>query len=171
MIRKLKLKISPPMLPEDPEPTENQLKEYISRCVLVRPDQKARLRIAKFLWRMDELRNNPDVFLVAFKEGIRSFSDHSKDYDDYLQGDLWKSIRSSILDRSSGRCECCGGTANQVHHKDYRPRVIRGDDFRPLVAVCKRCHEYIHIDPKTRVFREYYDEHESALAKTYKVGF
>lgn len=50
---------------------------------------------------------------------------------------LWQSIRERVLERDRGECQCCGRKAEQVHHRDYRPRVLSGEDIDPLVSVCR----------------------------------
>lgn len=63
-------------------------------------------------------------------------------YADYLKSDLWKGIRSRVIKAGYGRCVRCSGTARQVHHKEYSHAILAGHDIKPLVAVCRDCHEY-----------------------------
>lgn len=83
------------------------------------------------------MEQHPDKFLVAF---VRN-----KDWyeNEYLTGTLWKSIRERVLKDASHKCACCPAKATEVHHRDYRPRVLSGDDISPLVALCRKCHRRI----------------------------
>jgi hypothetical protein len=66
-------------------------------------------------------------------------------YRDYLQSDLWKSIRDKVLAKYRHRCIKCGGQASQVHHRSYHIDVLMGHDIRSLVPMCRNCHEGIEF--------------------------
>lgn len=61
-------------------------------------------------------------------------------YDDYLQSDLWKSIRRGALKRTCGKCVRCGRPARVVHHKDYSRETMLGHRPDSLIPVCCSCH-------------------------------
>jgi 5-methylcytosine-specific restriction endonuclease McrA len=84
--------------------------------------------------------------------------------------ELWKSIRKKVMDRAAGCCECCGRKATQVHHRDYRPRVLRGENLLPLVSICSDCHNFIHRIPETGKVRDSWQDQEEALANIYHYG-
>ena len=71
------------------------------------------------------------------------------DYADYLQSDLWKTIRAKVL-RKHPKCRAgCGGnpaTQVQVHHKAYTEVNLRGFALLGLVAICSACHETIEFE-------------------------
>lgn len=60
-------------------------------------------------------------------------------YKKYRAGDLWRKIRARILQQHP-ECEVCGRPAVQVHHAKYSIPVLRGENLRPLYAVCRGCH-------------------------------
>lgn len=63
-----------------------------------------------------------------------------KNYTEYLRSDLWFSIRSRFLGKTS-LCVCgCRQQANQVHHKTYTEANLLGKTLRGLVAINKDCH-------------------------------
>lgn len=61
-------------------------------------------------------------------------------YQDYLDSELWQTIRRQVLDRDLHRCRC-RKAATQVHHSDYSVATLRGERLHRLVSVCRRCHE------------------------------
>jgi len=61
-------------------------------------------------------------------------------YAQYLESDLWLSIRARVLEAAQHRCYACKRRAWQVHHKRYDEPTLRGDTLTGMVAVCKRCH-------------------------------
>ena len=73
----------------------------------------------------------------------------------YLFSDLWlEQFRPRVLAAANDKCVACGAKATEVHHRDYRPRVMAGEDLSPLVALCENCHDYIHYDAN-REFRSW----------------
>jgi hypothetical protein len=73
------------------------------------------------------------------RSGWDSRSTGFRNYESYLKSDLWESIRDAKLARHPG-CECCGGTATEVHHFSYYRDVILGMCDQKLVSVCHECH-------------------------------
>jgi 5-methylcytosine-specific restriction endonuclease McrA len=67
-----------------------------------------------------------------------AFAGDGRDY-----GKDWKAIKEKVLAAYGHKCACCGKTAKDVHHRDYRPCVMSGDDLSPLVALCRPCHKQI----------------------------
>jgi hypothetical protein len=157
-----------PHLSADPRPTKAELE------ALLRPhgdsyyfdDQVARC-IGTILWRGRHEAADPDAFLVPAAAEVKAFPEGHSSYDAYLKSELWDRIRRRVLRRTDHRCECCGAEAKEVHLRDFRPRVLRGDDLLPLVAVCLTCHGYIHEDPRSGKTRMSHKEHEHALAHIY----
>jgi hypothetical protein len=48
-----------------------------------------------------------------------------------------------VLAAAGHRCRACPETAQEVHHRDYRPRVLEGNDHDALVALCISCHDRV----------------------------
>jgi hypothetical protein len=120
-------------IPPDPVPTKRQYRKFL-RSEFPEP---LRSQWAAFEWHLRLQERQPDRFVVAF-------ADQVPNYHEYLDGPLWKkSIRPRVLAEARYECACCEAKATQVHHRDYRPRVLSGDDLSPLVALCKRCHDLI----------------------------
>jgi len=126
-----------PPIPNDPEPTEAEIEAEIDwidraggRAGIVR-------QLARLSWIVGKKRENPDAFLVPFATELQ-------DYPRYLRSARWRRIHDEVLADADHRCRACGGRATQVHHRDYRPRVLSGEDRTPLVAICGSCHDAIH---------------------------
>lgn len=132
-------------VPPDAEPSDEELAKGVEG--LLHFDESIRYRLARLSWRVAKKEADPDAFLVPFASEVSG-------YKDYLKSPLWKSIRRRVLMAASHECACCSDKATQVHHRDYRPRVLNGNDDSMLVALCRVCHEAIHTDldgrPRTR---------------------
>lgn len=128
-------------LPPDPEPNETDLEpflEAVGRC----RDESVRYGLAIMRWRLQKSQEDPDLFAVRFAGDGRDFAGFA-DYESYLRSPLWKDIRQKVLRANDGECAGCENRASQVHHRDYRPRVLCGKDLTALVPVCQSCHEKI----------------------------
>jgi 5-methylcytosine-specific restriction endonuclease McrA len=64
-------------------------------------------------------------------------------YNAYRKSAKWKLIRGKVLRIHNHECACCGAEATEVHHRDYRPRVLEGKDLNALVPLCRSCHDCI----------------------------
>jgi len=136
-----------PALPPDPVPSEAEIQAVIQRRgIPVRKDVTGRgditFALARITWKMERQAEDPNAFLVPFSTDPQAFGGRS--YEAYRNGPVWKAQRKRILDRAGGLCVGCGAKATQVHHRDYRPRVIAGEDDVPLVALCRSCHQHLH---------------------------
>jgi hypothetical protein len=64
----------------------------------------------------------------------------------------WHRSRQWCFDRAKGRCEAhvaaasCTGRAEHAHHRMLRSQG-GSDDPANLLAVCHRCHDWIHRNP------------------------
>jgi hypothetical protein len=68
-------------------------------------------------------------------------------YRDYLDSQLWRDIRESILTRDNHQCQCCQGPATCVHHISYDLEVMKGHQPESLCSLCEACHHYVeHTD-------------------------
>lgn len=67
-------------------------------------------------------------------------------YHEYLQSDLWKSIRQRVLDIDSRCWVCLTNEFVQVHHLQYTMDNLRGDTIDGLIPLCKPCHIKGHYD-------------------------
>lgn len=125
-------------IPPDPEPRPDELEPFwIGECAQFPED--IRPRLARLCWIVERQRVDPNLFLVGFApEG----------YEAYRQTPTWAEIRRRVLTRAGDICECYNNRATQVHHRDYRPRVMAGEDLGALVAVCKGCHDKIEVARK-----------------------
>lgn len=129
-----------PSIPRNPVPTEEELRPYRKKWpTVVLPEGRGVLDPAPFFWRVDEKKKRPDDFQEAFPP-------HDIDYPAYLESELWKDIRERVLQAANHLCMGCGKKAKEVHHRDYRPRILRGEDLSLLVPLCRKCHKFIHTD-------------------------
>ena len=102
-----------------------------------------RSQFARIAWADDVRKRDDSAFLVPFATEVDG-------YPAYLKSEVWKAIRKRVLKAASRKCAGCGGKATQVHHRDYRPSVLRGDNGAPLVALCKTCHDAVHAGDKNK---------------------
>lgn len=145
------------------EPTTAELASYIKDCeARLRDDMKHRSLIvrlwAECFWKVAVSRQDPNAFIVPFATSVTN-------YDDYLRSPGWRDIRRRKLEAVGRRCECgCGREATEVHHRDYRPRVLSGQDLSPLVALCRRCHHTVEYDDIGRK-RDVWQDKERVVAE------
>lgn len=66
-------------------------------------------------------------------------------YSEYLESDLWKSIRDRQL-ASYPDCLRCHEPANQVHHSRYTIENLSGASTKHLWSVCGPCHRLAEFD-------------------------
>jgi 5-methylcytosine-specific restriction endonuclease McrA len=70
------------------------------------------------------------------------------DYFKYLKSSSWKERRKELLEEAEYICDVCGGKATQIHHLDYKN--LGGEMLNvDVIAVCNKCHQEIHGEPKT----------------------
>ncbi len=83
-------------------------------------------------------------------------------YREYLASPRWATIRARVYSRSRGVCEVCRtARASQVHHRSYSTRVLLGHSIKPLVAVCRSCHEKVEFKDGKKI-----PPHEADLVLT-----
>ena len=133
------------MLPEidlGPTPTDEEVEPFLTEAAV--PEVSRAL--AAIAWKMDLRERDPNAFLVPFSTdafpalGFRT-------YNDYLASTLWRRIKSQELRKADGKCAACGKSTRTIHHRDYRPRVLSGEDRSALVALCQPCHDVVHYAP------------------------
>jgi hypothetical protein len=142
-----------PTLPPDPKPTEAEIEDAMAR--IGRPlsyvgrhpagQRNIERELAVMMWKSERQLADPDAFIVKFATG--PFPNGLKNYQEYRRSAEWGRIRGEVLAAARYHCAACEGRATQVHHRDYRPRVLRGEDTRPLVPICVQCHDAIHASP------------------------
>jgi 5-methylcytosine-specific restriction endonuclease McrA len=66
-----------------------------------------------------------------------------KNYQGYLDSDLWEMIRKRVLLKDNYRCRCCGGAAYMVHHNSYDKATMEGATIDELYSLCSSCHEWV----------------------------
>jgi hypothetical protein len=127
-------------------PTKTELAPFIERVArrfpVPGPPHPSRVWVVRFFaeceWR--QALQNPDSEIVMFADWMLDF-----DYNEYLRSsEVWKTQRARVLKKAQHLCACCGQRTRTVHHRDYRPRVMRGEDDGPLVALCGPHHDEIH---------------------------
>ena len=78
-----------------------------------------------------------------------------KSYHQYLQSDLWRSIRVRVMAKYKGLCMICKEPATEVHHQSYGNRILRGRSLAGLRALCSECHhEHEFEEDKKLPFNE-----------------
>jgi hypothetical protein len=143
MIRGETMKLTP--IPPDPQPTQFEIEEIMRAESL---HGETGRDFARFKWRRRRQADDPNAFHIAFSSEIRD-----RNYDAYTYSPLWNRIKRKIFKAANNKCFRCLERAKVVHHRDYRPRVLNGDDLTPLVALCKRCHDDVHYPDVTNKWK------------------
>lgn len=90
---------------------------------------------------------------ISLGSGMEEYADRNalledfgfKNYQAYLRGGLWKSIRRDKLGVDP-ECYGCGKKRNlQVHHGKYTYDNLAGISAEHLYTVCRRCHLWCEI--------------------------
>ena len=135
-----------PLPPDPTPPTGSEMAAWSNRSRMV-SDIGPGIFIScpwllRHAWVLEGRTDRPDDFRhVAHLET-------EAEYKVYCKSPLWKSIQKRVLERDGYRCVACGRLSDGVHHRDYRPCVMSGEDIRPIVSLCHRCHDAIHLNKK-----------------------
>lgn len=85
--------------------------------------------------------------VVTFAELFEGYGWHRKwvwreRYESYLLSEEWAEMREAVSYRCKGKCQCCGDTGSELHHRSYE-RLGRE---RPadLEWLCTECHNRQH---------------------------
>lgn len=68
-----------------------------------------------------------------------------KNYAEYLESELWQSIKKSLLRRHK-LCVICGNSSVVLHHLSYDADTLLGVTSHCLVSLCNPCHAKIEFD-------------------------
>lgn len=71
-----------------------------------------------------------------------------KSYQDYLNSELWKEIRTRVLVKNDGKCKLCLKPAQVAHHIKYTKSNLIGKRIKDIVPLCFLCHETIEVDER-----------------------
>jgi len=63
-----------------------------------------------------------------------------RSYAQYLKSELWKEIKSRVVDKYSSQCTICNQFGHTVHHTSYDLSTMKGDDIQHLILLCSSCH-------------------------------
>lgn len=149
-------------IPADPEPTKAELVGIVNELARTLPRERDPYPLARLKWKFDHRQMNPDAFLVPF--ATEAFPGDPRAYDNYRATKVWKGIRARVLAAANNKCASCPSRATEVHHRDYRRRVMEGYDDTPLVALCRSCHEKVDKLPSGKS-RECWNDKELILAQ------
>jgi len=140
-----------PRIRPDPKPSEEELQSEMARLrregglpVYAVPGvdlTELQRNMTTLFWQARKKREDLDAFAVRFATDLPQGY-----YNEYRQSPQWRAIRRTVRARTRYECACCFKRATEVHHRDYRPRVLRGEDLSPLVPLCHECHEKIERD-------------------------
>lgn len=69
----------------------------------------------------------------------------SKDYDEHLKSDYWRTASMEAKKRDGFRCRLCNSQHDLcVHHRTYEHRGNELQHLDDLTTLCRRCHEIFH---------------------------
>lgn len=93
----------------------------------------------------------------------------NEQYKKYLQSEIWKYKRLSILNRDKYTCQECGSQERlEVHHKTYKN--IFNEPNEDLVTLCNRCHTMEHSFDKWLKDFEESDDFKRFCKEAKKLG-
>jgi hypothetical protein len=151
------------LLPPDPEPTPAELERFEAEELKRagpnpnKTDRDLASGLAFMRWRNALLDRDRNTFLVPSALEVDG-------YPAYLNSPLWRKIQRETLKAADHKCAGCSAKATQVHHRDYRPRVLSGEDRAPLVPLCAACHTNVDKEPSGKA-RDDWPEKERILAE------
>jgi hypothetical protein len=88
-------------------------------------------------------RKTPLKAKTGFKKRggkLNTFSQRGKQ-----RNESYRKVRKEFLEEKDYACEVCGMYATDIHHKKGRGKnLCKKESF---MAVCRKCHTYIHDNP------------------------
>lgn len=69
-----------------------------------------------------------------------------QDYARYRRSNIWIRRREIYWRTHARTCDCCGGRANELHHRRYERLGCELDE--DLNGLCRDCHQAVHIAAK-----------------------
>lgn len=72
------------------------------------------------------------------------------DYRNYLDSELWKSIRARVMKRDRFKCCVCRNKFHCVHHHDYDPATLLGKSIDRLFSLCEEHHKAVEFSENGR---------------------
>lgn len=66
-------------------------------------------------------------------------------YSEYLQSELWKSIRKNVYAQKGSSCYLCGDPATALHHNRYHRNDLVGVRTKYIKPICSKCHHEIEF--------------------------
>jgi|SRR5690625_1663038 len=63
-----------------------------------------------------------------------------------VRGSFNRQTRQLIFERERGRCQCCSGRAEQIHHVMPKSSGVGRGVPTNGMAICQTCHTKIHAD-------------------------
>lgn len=69
-------------------------------------------------------------------------------YKAYIKSEAWAKRRREYYETHERKCRACGSSRNMnLHHKTYRR--LGNERDADLVALCRKCHNNIHIQARS----------------------
>lgn len=114
--------------------------------------------LKKSLYNVDELPEWDNVLLEQYRAAkssayqeaaITNRREWMKQYDEYLNSELWRELRIKVLTRDNYKCQNCFRDVSvdsaQIHHVSYEGYKNLGHSFAfELLTLCKNCHKLWH---------------------------
>ena len=82
-----------------------------------------------------------------------------RNYNYYLKGVLWKTIREKVIVRDNRTCQICEKKEDvnvlNVHHIRYDYDVLLGKNLNGLITLCDLCHQELESHTKDADHKEF----------------
>jgi hypothetical protein len=155
-----------PVLPAAPQPTEGEIASIICSREKTGKGGGTTLAVAELIWRCDQMDNERAAFNARFPTTSKPTGNQSLNYTCYFESETWALIHERVMKCAGHLCQCCGSWAEDVHIRDWQPRVLMGTDLSAFLALCRSCRDYVLVDPATEFDRSH-DEQEAILELLY----
>lgn len=82
----------------------------------------------------------------SYINGSRRFEGYFKTYQEFLNSDFWKKIKTRFFTKKTTIkvCFICASNKDlQLHHRNYKK--VRNNTINNLICLCRKCHHNIHF--------------------------
>lgn len=121
------------------------MKEVVTVLDAIRNIYTRKLKRRKYIMMKNDKEREGDLVKTYKERDIILIEIGYKNYQEYLNSDLWKGIRRKVFSKYGSKCKICENEARVVHHKGYGKNILLGLMLEPLIPLCHSCHTKIEF--------------------------